>query len=481
LACLYYEVGKLPQKLEIEINEAPIHENLAIAPYKFKKAFELVESLHVKLKESLYNFWLNKLISGNYIVQPETLIQLLFSANGFSKETKSKITRVIGNKGNWILSLNPVLQYGQITNNDNVWTEGNTNDRKIFLIKTLDKDPEEAINLLKATWETEPLVNKKSFLEILKDYKDLSIIGFADTLYRGEFAFKAKEKKTEKECRKVLAEILLGFEETLLYQETVSKLNSYFNVDKKKGLLGFGSKSQVSYQLPETEDSRFWNPANMEQTYGFETKNYDIALFNNINQYWLSCFLSIFPVDVWLPNFQGSYQAFLSCFISSEEFKINESGEMKSVFFNTILENAIKFRDNALSVALLPTISPINAVHLLKNLKPDEYEQYVKKNKLFADENILANGPYSLSKSWSFAFCNYIITNVYEMAMQGNTYYLSGLGIVISQFVHIDVVNLLEEYTARARYTPYSQNWENNVYNPISKVIQIKKLLMSGK
>jgi len=476
-SCLYYEAGKLPLKIEGDLDNSEYIENKSVAPYKYNKIFEIIESLQVRLRENLCNLWLDNLITNNYLVSSQILIQLLFTGNNFATETKSKITKVIGNKGKWILSLHPDLKYEEIMDSIDVWTEGNTNERKSFLHKLLQNDPEEAIDMLRNTWETESMSSKKAFLDILIEYKDLSIIGFADTLYRGEFAFKPKEKKTEKECRKILVEILLGFEETLLHEETVSKLISYLNTDKKKGLLGIGSKSQINYQLPETEDSHFWNATNIEQNFGFETKNYDISLFKNINQYWLSCFLQILPSEIWIKVFEDSYQAFLNCFIVNEEFKIQDNGELKSVFFNPILQNAIKFNDNRLSVALLPMLSPINSIHVIKNLKPDEFEQYVKKNKLFADENILANGPYSFAKSWSFAFCNFVISNVYEMTVKGSAYNLSNLGIVIAQHIHIDSGNMLEEFTSRTKYTPYSQSWENCIYKPVSKVIQIKKLI----
>ena len=478
LSYFYLEAGKLPPKMHIEADDRIIDETLETAPSQIIKIFNLLEKVQARLKEKLYNLWLDILIKKQYIVSSEIVIKLLLIGNSYSETTKSKILKVIGNKGCWILSLHSGLQYNQTLKDEVIWLEGNANDRKILLEKHLKINPDNAISMIQSTWEEEPLVNKRSFLDVLIEFRIPQVIAFAENLYEREFSFQPKEKKTEKECRRILAQILLGSKESQLHKSTIKKLTGYFSIEKKKSLLSFvTSKSQPEYQLPTAEDEEFWNAKTMEQLYGFEVKNYDISLFNNINQFWLSCFFEIIPADAWISGNLDTYAELWSCFIDKDEFRLKVGGKNYPVFLNAIMQNAIAFENNPLSLLLLTKIPTTEAIPLLKYLKPGEFEEFVRKNKYYADAEILQNGPYNLTESWSLSFSEYILTNINELAMQASTINLNEMGIVIAQYIHTDSDNALQKHHNRASSSSYYYQWNTSIYEPVDAVLQIRKLL----
>jgi hypothetical protein len=164
-----------------------------------------IESLSQKLKEKLLNSWLDVLVKNKWIVSPEVVLKLLELGNSFSKGIKLKIVKVIGNKGNMILPMFSGYNGVSSLNSDQVWLEGSTSDRKELLDSLLEKQPERAIALLQSTWAQESVTNKRFFIELLSERKSEATIQFAETLYDNEFSYREKEKKTEKECRRILA------------------------------------------------------------------------------------------------------------------------------------------------------------------------------------------------------------------------------------------------------------------------------------
>ncbi len=474
----YRESGKLPDKLSATAEPVLIEEEQEVFPPGYSKVFHLLENLHQRIREKVYNYWLDSLIEKNYLVSPDILVDLLYAGSQFSAQTRAKISKVIGKRGNWILTLIPELQYAEFLPVNEIWAEGNTNDRKAFLSKLLVKDPEQAVQMLSGTWETESLVNKKAFLEILREKLHPAVANFAENLHKGEFAYKTREKKTEKECRKLAAEILLAFEASELQGQTMEKLATYLGNEGKKNLLALlNSGNKHTFNLPAAEDADFWNAANMEQVYGLEPKNYDISLFKDLNQSWLDFFLSGIPVNAWLGHFGGSHGAFLACFLDNEPFKMKSGANIQLIFWDSLVNNALYFRDNMLTLYLLPRMQAAHAAPLLKNLKPAEFEEYIRKTRMVYEETVLESGPYSLSESWSQPFSEYILKQMYDLAMQSNSWKLSGLGIVVARFVHPGAGTFLQSLHSKASLSANYPNWENHIYTPVSRIIQIKNLI----
>ena len=477
LCSMYLEAGKSPSQFKGDIDETIVKESLNYAPEYFNDIFKQLDNAHYRFKEKLCNLWLDAIIRKNLIVSSDIVIDLLGLGSSFSEITKAKILKVIGNKGNWILMLHSGYQYNQPLRDEIVWAEGSTQERRNLLSKILRINTGEAIEILKTTWEQEPLVNKRIYLDLIKDFLSAEVVAFAQHLYESEFAFNPKEKKTEKECRSIVAEILLESKETALHQSTINKLAGYFYSEKKKSFLGLVSKGQTEYQLPDESDSEFWNAANMEQTYGLEGKNYDISKYNNINQFWLSGFLEVIPADAWLNGSLSNYNDFLACFLDNEKFKIKVNGKEQPVFLSAIMQNVQNFEDNQLALSLINRLPATEAIPLLKHLGHEEFELFIRKNKYYADYEILQSGPYSVEESWSSAFSGYILSNIYDLAMQTSNANLNALGLVLAQYLHTDAYDSLQKYQDKANGTTFYYQWNTSIYEPVNSVLQIRKLI----
>ncbi|MBN1988244.1 MAG: hypothetical protein JW783_02455 [Bacteroidales bacterium] len=482
LACYYTEAGKEPLKVEHAVNEEIILETLDTAPAVYKEIFGQIDGTNSRIKEKLLSLWLDALIERNLTVEPEGIVPLLSTGNSLSEVTKSKIVKVIGNKGNWLLQFQFDFRYNNSPGTDDtIWLEGTPAERREFLSKSLRNNAEHALSLLKSTWDQESLVSKRGYLDLLKEVLHPSAIQFALDLYTTEFAYRTKEKKTEKECRKVLSEILLSSTETELYQKSIEHLSSYFSFEKKKGLLGIVSKSQTDYLLPDEGDSAFWNAENMEQTYGFEVKNYDISRFGNISQYWLSCFIECIPLESWLNEQVATYPALITCFLANNRFNVNIQGKPHSVLFDSFIQSIITQRNGQMASALVPRIPVTAAIPMLQLLSKDEYEQFVQKNKLFSDYEVLANGPYNLNESWSESFSTYILSSIFDIAIQSNTINTNALGVVLAQYLNTNTAGLLQKINEKAAESNLYYLWNANIYEPVNSVLQIRKSIKNLK
>jgi hypothetical protein len=229
----YNLAGRLPQKYTGTWNDQVIDEQKAIAPADLLQLMSNFELIDYQLRESLLNAWLNVLIEQKLIVNPGLVIRLIQQGRNLSNRTKAKIVEVIGNKGAWVLQYDPSLNYAVPAVGSAQWQDGTTQERKQLFADLRKTNPAESIELLRSTWATEPIVSKKMFLEIIQQTATLSDVPFAEELYNTEFQYRAKEKKTEKECRRILTAMLLKYPSSALYLQTADSLRHYFFGQRK--------------------------------------------------------------------------------------------------------------------------------------------------------------------------------------------------------------------------------------------------------
>jgi hypothetical protein len=385
---------------------------------------------------------------------------------------------VIGNKGAWVLSYANELNYKTPVAHEHVWQEGTQQERRNFFVAMRKSDPSQAVAMLRSTWEHESVVTKRSFLDILYDLSVVEDISFLEDLIDTEFKYQAKEKKTEKECRRIIATILLKHPEAKLYKATVARLSDYFS-KAKKGLVGFVTgKDQITFTLP-TEDDGFWSAQNMEQVYGFETKNIDIAIYNYPSQFWLSRFIAYLPMSFWTGQF-GDYEKLLDHFLGDEKYKTKIRGEVLPIYEEAFMENAKYYRDRELASALVQQLPPTKVITVLALMHFDAYESYVKKNRFMGDIEILLNGPFDHDHPWSVSFSQQVIAHAYEMASQKTTTPM--LGKVIAQYINKDAYKELLRYHEKAREAgTYYDLWQNHVFQPVHTALEVRNLIDSFK
>jgi hypothetical protein len=476
LTYFYNAAGKTPQTFAGTVDENIIEETKRVAVSGFLDIFNKFETIDFQLKEGLFNRWLSVLIDGGKIVSPELITKVLKTGNNFSQSTKSRITEAVGNKGAWIISHSSEWKYKPAPKQESLWAEGNQHDRKNLFIAVRLRDRQQAIALLQSTWASESIVNKRGFLEIIKEDSSNSDVPFLEELIENEFKYQPKEKKTERECRRTLVEILLRYQESKIFKATSSELTKYFS-KAKKGILGFVGREQTVFVLPEAEDA-FWNASTMEQTFGLESKNFDIAVFAHANQYWLSCFLHFVPFDFWINPF-GDIKSALDHFLEGEKYQAKIAGKTVRIFVEAIVENAKTHGNKELAWNLVQRLDGVNTVQILAVLSEANYESFVKKNKFLGDVEILSNGPYSGDNSWSLSFSQQVIVHAYELSSQLAA--PPSLGRVIAERSHKDSHSELLRLNDKAREQAFYDSWNKNIFLPVHAILEITNLIDSHK
>lgn len=476
LSYYYQEAGKVPAIYEGEWSEQRINETKEIAPSELLKLFDFLDTIDYQIKEIYFNQWLQILIDRNNRINPELVTKLLTAGKNFSSRTKSKIIEVIGSRGQWALTYSPEQHYVIPKVNENVWQEGNNQERKTLFTVSRQQHPQEALALLESTWATESITNKKSFLDIIAETVVATDVPFLENLFETEFKYHAKEKKTEKECRKIVATTLLRYPQSKLYQLTTQQLATYFT-KAKKGLLGFVTgKEPVSFSIKETDP--FWSVSHIEQTYGFESKAYDIAVFNSAPLFWLSQFIESVSLSFWIDQFDQDYERFIRYFLNDDQFKTKINGNTIAIYQQALVNHALGHNHTKLAETLVEYLSPQDSLPLLKLIQPQTFEQFVKKHKYFTDAEVLASGPFDEHHLWSVAFSQLVLIKTVEWIQQ-NQY--PAHGKIMAQYLHPDILLDLQYQHQQMVNNTYFGAWNKQIYEPVQASLHIKTILNSYK
>lgn len=483
LSTFYLDAGINTKEFTGKTEDSIITEVDAIAPQRLLDLFDPLLEFKNPLKTALLQNWLDVLINNNYIVDAELIIKLIQLGKNLSAEIRNQISKVIGNKGRNILSLVPEFVTESVISDEQIWQEGDLSERKILFANLLEDKPDEALKMLSSTWQQEAIIAKKAFLSLIQSNPNHVFLSFVSNLYQVEFAYKAKEKKTEIECRKILSGILLQFPESRLHKETLSGLSNYIIGTKKKRLLGIiGDAMQCEIILPETEVDKFWNKNNMLEIYGIETQNYDIAKFHNIIQYWFSCFLEVLPINELTTYLNLTKVNFLNELFQNKAFIIKSGAEQAPVFLDAILQNIKLLKDNLLA-KLVANSAPFQvSVNILKYMTKEDFEGYVFENKYFLNMEVLRNYPFdSENENWSLHFSKYILSSLFDSIQNVSTNIPYNFGAEIAIFLHPDVISDLQKFYSKAINEPFRNVWMEVVHEPLIKTLAIKIELTNYK
>ncbi|MBL0743686.1 DUF5691 domain-containing protein [Chryseolinea lacunae] len=471
LTYFYETSGKLPPKFEGEWNDAIIEETKAVAPEEYLALFGRIQLTDYQIREKLLNLWLDVLIKKDQIINSDRVTQLLTEGSGLAIQTKDKILSVIGNKGQWALSLTPEYNYKKQTLDLSLWHEGTSQERKNLFTGLRRTDPGKAMELLQSTWATESIVNKRSFLDVVLETSSAADIPFAEALMAGEFAHTAKEKKTEKECRKLLASLLLKYPVSALYQTTTAQLTPYFAMEKK-GLTGWVSgKQKVTLTLPEQDDA-FWNAKHMDETFGLDVKGIDSAWFQYPSLFWMSHFLEFIPRDFWITFFNNNTADWVQYFLERETFRVTISGRKESIYKQALLGNLQTHRDTTLARPLLWDMPVTEMLDYFKYMHPDDFEALIEKYGYYGDADVLASGPYGPELSWTLLFSQKVVEKAYHQATQ--SFPNAMLGKVIAQFADKKVHGDLLRYHEKIKGSNAYDLWNRVIFEPAHHALEIR-------
>jgi len=475
-ACAYYtfyeSAGRLPKRFTGLLDEAILQEEKIPAPKEVMDLYTKLELIDHTLRERSLNLWLDVLNENEWIVSADRLAELVYDGKHASNVTKTKILSVIGKKGMWIVQNDARVSYALAPAGDLLWADGTITERKNMFLLLRQRDPVAAIELLKSTWSREAIVNKKTFLELIRQTTSSTDLPFIDELYASEFKQQPKEKKTEKECRRIIASILLRHPESALYKTTTEKLLRYVNKGKK-GIVGFVTgQAGNTFRLPDEEDD-FWNGKFMDEVYGFESKGFDIALYNSVQQFWLALFIEYLPFSFWTNTLEMDHKKAVQFWLLD---KTTISGASVPVFQQALVENARCHQDRQLAFALIQSAQIKEVLPLLDS---EMFETYVSKNNYAGDAEVLINGPYESHQSWSPTFSEQVIHAVYKLAEQNHASAVHGK--LIAQFAHVNALSLLYQLNSKARETAAYNNWNNSVFQLAQPSLELRVKIQALK
>ncbi len=476
----FIETGRKPKTLNEEIDLSVIVEDKDIAPFDLEQLFGSITELNQPLSEVLFKLWVNTLINRDYIVGPTITVPLLKWGGNQRSDIRELIVKVLSKRGKGILPFNEKYTLSEELSHEKLWDEGTTNERKDLFSNLLNQDPQSALTLLKSTWQQEAIVSKKAFLSELREKPKKEFIPFLEEIYSDEFAYNKKEKKTVLACRKIVAEILLMFPETSICKETCKALIPSIVIESKKGLLGLGAnKTKVRFNLPKEEVTPFWKAENMVQTYGFEPKDYDIGLFDNIIHSWFAGLLELLPLTELINGTEASIAQVADALLTDPQFHIKEGAQINQVFRTTLLRNNMIHKNEELAEYLTEKISLKISLFQIGFLTEEKFESLIRKKNLYNDVAMLRRGPYLPGvNSWSVSFSKLVLTKIFDHSQQiQQPYFLYNIGNEIAPFIHIDSYELLSSLYGKVNSGFYSDVWEKHVHEPILRALEIRKVL----
>ena len=295
----YNEQGKTPIPFDGDLNQHVIVESQAIAGDQYLKIFNKIKELDHYQKEPFLKDWIASIVKAGKIVSPDLIVPLLEFGAKLSKSARKEVLKVVGKKGRAVIPMAKHLPYQELDFSGAEWEEGSNSQRLELFKQMREEDPRQAILMLQASWDSEGLRTKKSYLNVIDDNLQVSDLAFIEKLYQSEFYFLPKENKTKKECRMLLVAMLLRLSTSNLHQETSEALSKYTVSAKKKGLIGKILKSnEALIQLPEKQDA-FFNDNNMHHKFGLETDNIDPGVYGTKIQYWFAFFILALPMRFW--------------------------------------------------------------------------------------------------------------------------------------------------------------------------------------
>jgi hypothetical protein len=468
----YNNAGAVPQKV-VSNDFEKLVESKVYASATLLQLLQTIETTGYYEKEYLYNLWLDKLIERNEIVNATFIMPLINAGINFHKNTNTKIVQVIGETGKLIIPLKPDFKWKGFTLED-VWKEGSSKDRKLFLEELLQNDVVAALELIEKDWTLESISFKKSILDLVIAYTNAAVYPFLEKLYNEEFIFTANEKPTVTQCRNLIAKALLFKEQSWLFEKTKAAITLYSEV-AKKGIFEklLSSSKKIKINLPTLNDT-FFNVENVRAVFGIDPVNSNPAYFKNDILYWVAELLTILPITVWVQIFDATEKEVFAYFLNNGQFIATIHGQKEPIFFKAIQDN-LEFSKNQTAIMLLLAMQQNSQNYsLAAYLTPTNFENFAMDNDLLLNANYIHQ--YSRENNdWSIVFSTKLINATYNEVVEKQQYLNDALRNVIIKFTNEKVISVLDNLFLKTNNTAFKDQWIEQLYKPLKKVLEIKQ------
>lgn len=475
----YYQIaGNLPLKYEGEIDNTPINEEMLEAPSELAILSKRIIETEIELKDEHLWIWSECMTARNFILPANLiLLPLMYIRNSKYVHLQERIIQITGNRGLWIMkqSASYFDTIKRKKSSEEIWQEGDSSERLKHFVILRNQHIKDAQLLLRSGWEQESIKSKESFLVKIMITIHPDDLEFLEELYYGEFTFRDKEKKLQKECRRLIAACLLSLPASKLHQETVSHLKKY--VIKNTGFFaGLTGKKKIQFKLP-TENDDFFNSKVFDERFGIEVNNTNSADYHSDQLYWFQILLKHISIESWNELFQSKTEDTIHFFLEDEQFVKLEKGERNQVLIGAFLGNISWSKNQELISAIAPLPYNFKAADIISLFNQTNWESYVIKHELYDDPAILQTyidtGGYEWSISFTKSWLKKII-NDFKAGKPGSRRAGELASIYFNSKCEEEFIKFnLEEAPGLEHY----DLWKTKYFAPITESLYIRSIL----
>lgn len=269
LVYLYEKAGQLPENTPIPLlDPAPDETDMVCPPAVEQLLVTLLLEQNRQVNLLAYCF---QQIARKRWVLPYTQLTAIFNLSispGF-KNLQPFLHPIYGNRGAWLVSLNPSWNVLRPNATDQIWESGSLTERRKWLIALRLEDPTQCLALLKTTIEQERNAReRKEWIRVLNGQLSSEELIFIQDLYEQLPAPKEQDKPIVQDTRRLLTEMLLSTPHSVLSNDVAVKLERYVLLQKRI----LGMRAKIAIEIPAQHDD-FLCPEIMAQQFGFEAVN----------------------------------------------------------------------------------------------------------------------------------------------------------------------------------------------------------------
>jgi hypothetical protein len=414
----YYKAGNL--EVMTDLPRIPPAEAETL-PY-FDSHLDLATRKLLDTTEIRVHFWkklLANCIEKRQIAHPKILVRLLnIGVKSKKASLVEMISKVIGNRGHWLIQFNEKWDiYQNTTSQKNLFESHSPAEIVEHLKAKRLENPKEAREILENQWKNLTAQNKILYVAILEENLSLEDEPFLRTILEQIHNKQLSSNKLVQDLRRTVVALLMRIPQSALSQEIWEKFKNYIVLDK--GLIAF--------RLPKKADKFFCQEVMWEEL-ALLDKSYNTTWYNDIEA-WVYELLRLTNPNTLEEHLGLSKKDILHQFNNNEGLTRTVKKQTLALYTRALADACYLFKNAAWAKAWVDYFKDVYKIdenyisHLfyLHSLQEIEliYPKYIKLNSPDGHglREVLANHP-DTSRRWSESFSVYVLKELLEILTQ---------------------------------------------------------------
>lgn len=410
----------------------------------------------------LFDYFIDKCIEKNWVLPENQLVEVLNKTN---TKTLPKVHKILGARGKWLTQFNEAWQIqDKAVDQKTIWEEGKPSERKTLFARLRAEAPNEALDLLKQSWEQESANDRKDFINQLVTNISITDEEFLTEKYEELSTSKSNQKPITVEIIRNINLLRLMIHNSSFGQEVFQKISTY--IEQKKGFLGLGNSTKLN--LPKNEDD-FWNGNAMHQLFGFDKLSSAKGISDA--QYWFGELVRHLHPQYWSDFFENDYKKIIVFFKDA-----NGSKQKDKTSFLYQFSHAMQMADSIQIIsffdALTADAKDINWIDLVQKLPAQTKEKIIIQH-VNLDFHSLKELMKTSTEDWSDNFSHTVMKALISEMERNNYYALSEKDFVnrLGRNLSLKAKNNIIDYGKSL-----SQDWQRNYWQSTFSESILKQL-----